>query len=101
MTWTAKKPLGAVSSRTPGIAALIEKIKALTYFKIRFIVSHFPILAEEQRLDYLTSTIAALFSSLRAAINRSRSPAVKRNTMDNGATVLDILGGDINIGLQA
>lgn len=40
-----------------------------------------------------------LFFILRGDKPQQETLAVKRNTMDNGATVLDILGGDNFIGL--
>ncbi|RXK79600.1 hypothetical protein ET132_21945, partial [Klebsiella pneumoniae] len=40
-----------------------------------------------------------LFFVLRGDKPQQETLAVKRNTMDNGATVLDILGGDNYIGL--
>lgn len=50
--------------------------------------------------DYLNKHDRSnLFFVLRGDRPQQETPAVKRNTMDNGATVLDILGGDNYIGL--
>lgn len=50
--------------------------------------------------DYLNKHDRSnLFFVLRGDKPQQETLAVKRNTMDNGATVLDILGGDNYIGL--
>jgi phosphoglycerol transferase len=50
--------------------------------------------------DYLNKQDRSnLFFVLRGDQPQQETLAVKRNTMDNGATVLDILGGDNFIGL--
>lgn len=50
--------------------------------------------------DYLNKHDRSnLFFVLRGDKPQQETTAVKRNTMDNGATVLDILGGDNYIGL--
>lgn len=90
----------AVSCSQEHIAALIEKIKASPYFKNTVIVVSSDHRHEEQRPDYLNKHDRSnLFFVLRGDKPQQETPAVKRNTMDNGATVLDILGGDNYIGL--
>ncbi len=102
MMWTARKPLfSAVSCSQEHIAALIEKIKASPYFKNTVIVVLFrsPGHAKNSAWDYLNKHDRSnLFFILRGDKPQQETLAVKRNTMDNGATVLDILGGDNYIG---
>lgn len=83
------------------IAALIEKIKASPYFKNTVIVVSSDHLAmKNSARDYLNKQDRSnLFFILRGDQPQQDVLAVKRNTMDNGATVLDILGGDNYIGL--
>jgi phosphoglycerol transferase len=82
---------------------LIEKIKASPYFKNTVIVVSSDHLAmKNSAWDYLNKQDRSnLFFVLRGDQPQQETLAVKRNTMDNGATVLDILGGDNFIGLGA
>ncbi len=91
----------AVSCSQEHIAALIEKIKASPYFKNTVIVVSSDHLAmKNSAWDYLNKHDRSnLFFVLRGDKPQQETLAVKRNTMDNGATVLDILGGDNYIGL--
>ena len=91
----------AVSCSQEHIAALIEKIKASPYFKNTVIVVSSDHLAmKNSAWDYLNKHDRSnLFFVLRGDRPQQETLAVKRNTMDNGATVLDILGGDNYIGL--
>jgi phosphoglycerol transferase len=104
MIWTVKKPLvQRRSCSQEHIAALIEKIKASPYFKNTVIVVSSDHLAmKNSAWDYLNKQDRSnLFFVLRGDQPQQETLAVKRNTMDNGATVLDILGGDNFIGLGA
>ncbi|HDU5580090.1 TPA: phosphatidylglycerol--membrane-oligosaccharide glycerophosphotransferase [Klebsiella aerogenes] len=91
----------AVACSQEHIAALIEKIKASPYFKNTVIVVSSDHLAMKNTAwDYLNKQDRSnLFFILRGDQPQQDVLAVKRNTMDNGATVLDILGGDNYIGL--
>ncbi len=91
----------AVSCSQEHIAALIEKIKASPWFKNTVIVVSSDHLAmKNSAWDYLNKQDRSnLFFVLRGDEPQQDTLAVKRNTMDNGATVLDILGGDNFIGL--
>ena len=83
------------------IAALIEKIKASPYFKNTVIVVSSDHLAmKNSAWDELNKLDRSnLFFVLRGDKPQQEIIAAKRNSMDNGATVLDILGGDNFIGL--
>lgn len=83
------------------IAALINKIKASPYFKNTVIVVSSDHLAmNNTAYKYLSKQDREnLFFILRGDKPQQDVVAVKRSTMDNGATVLDILGGDNFIGL--
>jgi phosphoglycerol transferase len=91
----------AVSCSQEHIAALIEKIKASPWFKNTVIVVSSDHLAmKNSAWDYLNKQDRSnLFFVLRGDEPQQDTLAIKRNTMDNGATVLDILGGDNFIGL--
>ena len=91
----------AVSCSQEHIAALIEKIKASPWFKNTVIVVSSDHLAmKNSAWDYLNKQDRSnLFFVLRGDQPQQDTLALKRNTMDNGATVLDILGGDNFIGL--
>ncbi|MDU2188459.1 MAG: phosphatidylglycerol--membrane-oligosaccharide glycerophosphotransferase [Klebsiella pneumoniae] len=97
-TW---KKFEELSQSQEHIAALIEKIKASPYFKNTVIVVSSDHLAmKNSAWDYLNKHDRSnLFFVLRGDKPQQETLAVKRNTMDNGATVLDILGGDNYIGL--
>lgn len=82
------------------IAALVEKIKASPYFKNTVIVVSSDHLAMKTAPDQLNKQDRSnLFFVLRGDQPQQEVIATKRNSMDNGATVLDILGGDNFIGL--
>ncbi|WP_436877045.1 phosphatidylglycerol--membrane-oligosaccharide glycerophosphotransferase [Siccibacter turicensis] len=91
----------AVTCSQQHIAALIEKIKASPWFKNTVIVVSSDHLAMNNTAwKYLNQQDRSnLFFVLRGDQPQQDLVAVKRNTMDNGATVLDILGGDNFIGL--
>ncbi|MGU3524295.1 phosphatidylglycerol--membrane-oligosaccharide glycerophosphotransferase [Enterobacteriaceae bacterium C23F] len=91
----------AVTCSQEHIAALIEKIKASPYFKNTVIVVSSDHLAMKNTAwDYLNKQDRSnLFFVIRGDKPQQEVMAVKRSTMDNGATVLDILGGDNYIGL--
>lgn len=95
------KSFAAVACGQEHIAKLIEKIRATPYFKNTIIVvssdhlamnnTAFKYLNQHDRRD--------LFFMLRGDDVSSRVINVKRSTLDNGATVLDAMGGDNFIGL--
>ena len=91
----------AVTCSQQHIAALINKIKASPWFKDTVIVVSSDHLAmNNSAWKYLNKEDRKnLFFVLRGDDEQQDTLAVKRNTMDNGATVLDILGGDNFIGL--
>ena len=95
------KSFAAVACGQEHIARLIAKIRATPYFKNTIIVvssdhlamnnTAFKYLNQHDRRD--------LFFMLRGDDVSSQVINVKRNTLDNGATVLDAMGGDNFIGL--
>ncbi|MCS2156786.1 phosphatidylglycerol--membrane-oligosaccharide glycerophosphotransferase [Scandinavium sp. H11S7] len=91
----------AVTCSQEHVAALIEKIKASPYFKNTVIVVSSDHLAMKNTAwDYLNKQDRNdLFFVIRGDKPQQEVMGVKRSTMDNGATVLDILGGDNFIGL--
>lgn len=91
----------AVTCSQQHIAALIEKIKASPYFKDTVIVVSSDHLAMKNTAwEALNKQDRNnLFFILRGDKPQQETIATRRNTMDNGATVLDILGGDNFIGL--
>ncbi|ELU8797944.1 phosphatidylglycerol--membrane-oligosaccharide glycerophosphotransferase [Salmonella enterica] len=91
----------AVSCSQENIAEFINKIKASPWFKDTVIVVSSDHLAMNNTAwKYLNKQDRNnLFFILRGDKPQQETLAVKRNTMDNGATVLDILGGDNFIGL--
>lgn len=95
------RSFGAVACSQQHIAALIEKIKASPYFRNTVIVVSSDHLAmNNTAYKYLTKQDRQnLFFVIRGDRPQAGLKAVKRNTMDNGATVLDILGGGNYIGL--
>ncbi|WP_253379651.1 phosphatidylglycerol--membrane-oligosaccharide glycerophosphotransferase [unidentified bacterial endosymbiont] len=97
----SNKSFSAVSCSQEHIAALIEKIKASPYFKNTVIVVSSDHLAmKNSAWDELNKQDRSnLFFVLRGDKPQQEVIATKRNAMDNGATVLDILGGDNFIGL--
>ena len=91
----------AVSCSQEHIAAFIDKIKASPWFKDTVIVVSSDHLAMNNTAwKYLNKQDRNnLFFILRGDKPQQDLSGVKRNTMDNGATVLDIMGGDNFIGL--
>lgn len=91
----------AVACSQEHIAALIEKIKASPYFKNTVIVVSSDHLAmNNTAYKYLNKQERDnLFFIIRGDKPAAKLIPVKRSTLDNGATVLDILGGDNYIGL--
>ena len=91
----------AVSCSQEHIAALIEKIKASPYFKNTVIVVSSDHLAMKNTAwDALNKQDRSnLFMIIRGDKPQQEVVGVKRSSMDNGATVLDILGGDNYLGL--
>ncbi|MFU0886948.1 phosphatidylglycerol--membrane-oligosaccharide glycerophosphotransferase [Kluyvera sichuanensis] len=92
----------AVTCSQENIAEFINKIKASPYFKNTIIVVSSDHLAMKNTAwDYLNKQDRSnLFFVIRGdQPDEQDVVAVKRNTMDNGATVLDLLGGDNFIGL--
>lgn len=97
----ANQSFSAVTCSQQHIAAFINKIKDSPYFKNTVIVVSSDHLAMNNTAwKYLNQQDRNnLFFVLRGDKPQQEVIAVKRNTMDNGATVLDILGGDNFIGL--
>ncbi len=97
----ANQSFSAVSCSQENIAEFINKIKASPWFKDTVIVVSSDHLAMNNTAwKYLNKQDRNnLFFVLRGDQPQQETLAVKRNTMDNGATVLDILGGDNFIGL--
>lgn len=91
----------AVACSQEHVAALIEKIKASPYFKNTVIVVSSDHLAMNNTAwKYLNKQERDnLFFIIRGDKPEQKLIPVKRSTLDNGATVLDILGGDNYIGL--
>lgn len=92
----------AVTCSQENIAEFINKIKSSPYFKNTIIVVSSDHLAMKNTAwDYLNKQDRSnLFFVIRGDQPDEQDVlAVKRNTMDNGATVLDLLGGDNFIGL--
>lgn len=91
----------AVGCSQEHIAAFINKIKASPWFKNTVIVVSSDHLAMNNTAwKYLNQQDRSnLFFVIRGDQPQQDILAVKRNTMDNGATVLDMLGGDNFIGL--
>ena len=98
----ANQSFSAVTCSQENIAQFINKIKASPYFKNTIIVVSSDHLAMKNTAwDYLNKQDRSnLFFVIRGdQPDQQDVLAVKRNTMDNGATVLDLLGGDNYIGL--
>ncbi|MCE0825102.1 phosphatidylglycerol--membrane-oligosaccharide glycerophosphotransferase [Buttiauxella sp. A2-C2_NF] len=91
----------AVACSQEHIAALIEKIKASPYFKNTVIVVSSDHLAmNNTAYKYLNQHDRNnLFFIIRGDQPQADVVPVKRSTLDNGATVLDVLGGDNYLGL--
>lgn len=101
--WEGKpnKSFAAVACSQEHIARLIERIRATPYFKNTIIVVSSDHLAmNNSAWKYLNQHDRSdLFFMLRGNDVSSKVVTVKRNTLDNGATVLDAMGGDNFIGL--
>lgn len=97
----ANQSFSAVTCSQQHIAALINKIKASPWFKDTVIVVSSDHLAMNNTAwKYLSKQDRNnLFFVLRGDQPTQDVVGLKRNTMDNGATVLDILGGDNFLGL--
>ncbi|BCA41404.1 phosphatidylglycerol--membrane-oligosaccharide glycerophosphotransferase [Kluyvera ascorbata] len=98
----ANQSFSAVTCSQENIAEFINKIKASPYFKNTIIVVSSDHLAMKNTAwDYLNKQDRSnLFFVIRSDQPDEQDVlAMKRNTMDNGATVLDLLGGDNFIGL--
>lgn len=95
------KTFSAVACSQEHIAALIEKIKASPYFdQTLIVVSSDHLAMNNSAYKYLTPQDRNnLFFVLPGNAPKAELKAMKRNPMDNGATVLDILGGGNVIGL--
>ncbi len=95
------KSFAAVACSQQHIAAFIEKIKASPWYKNTVIVVTSDHLAMNNTAwKYLNQQDRNdLFLVLRGDQPAAEVIAAKRNSMDNGATVLDILGGDNYLGL--
>jgi len=91
----------AVSCSQQHIAHLINKIKASPWFKNTVIVVSSDHLAMNNTAwKYLNKQDRSnLFFVLRGDQPQQDVSGIKRSTLDNGATVLDILGGDNFLGL--
>ncbi len=91
----------AVTCSQQNIAALIQKIQSSPWYKNTVIVVSSDHLAMNNTAwKYLNKQDRNnLFFVLRGDRPQQDVSGLKRNTMDNGATVLDILGGDNFIGL--
>lgn len=95
------KTFSAVACSQEHIAALIEKIKASPYFdQTLIVVSSDHLAMNNSAYKYLTPQERNnLFFVLPGNAPKAELKAMKRNPMDNGATVLDLLGGGNSIGL--
>ncbi|WP_413742665.1 phosphatidylglycerol--membrane-oligosaccharide glycerophosphotransferase [Sodalis sp. RH15] len=93
--------LSAVACSQQHIADLIDKIKQSPYFSNTVIVVSSDHLAmNNTAYDILTKNDRKdLFFIIRGDTAKKQEINVKRSTLDNGATVLDVLGGDNFIGL--
>ncbi|PDO84993.1 phosphatidylglycerol--membrane-oligosaccharide glycerophosphotransferase [Kosakonia pseudosacchari] len=91
----------AVTCSQQNIAKLINKIKASPWFKDTVIVVSSDHLAMNNTAwKYLNKHDRSnLFFVLRGDEPQQDISGIKRSTLDNGATVLDILGGDNFLGL--
>lgn len=97
----ANKSFAAVACSQEHIARLIARIQATPYFKNTIIVVSSDHLAmNNTAFKYLNQHPRSdLFFMLRGSEATSKTINVKRSTLDNGATVLDAMGGDNYIGL--
>lgn len=91
----------AVTCSQQHIAALINKIKASPWFKNTVIVVSSDHLAMNNTAwKYLNKEDRSnLFFVIRGDDPQQDISGIKRSTLDNGATVLDMLGGDNFLGL--
>lgn len=95
------KSFAAVACSQEHIARLIQRIQATPYFKNTIIVVSSDHLAmNNTAYKYLNQHDRSdLFFMVRGDNVSSKVIPVKRSTLDNGATVLDAMGGDNFIGL--
>ncbi|MEN4890790.1 phosphatidylglycerol--membrane-oligosaccharide glycerophosphotransferase [Erwinia billingiae] len=95
------KSFAAVACSQEHIARLIQRIQATPYFKNTIIVVSSDHLAmNNTAYKYLNQHDRSdLFFMVRGNDVTSKVLPVKRSTLDNGATVLDAMGGDNFIGL--
>jgi len=95
------KTFSAVACSQEHIAALIDKIKASPYFdQTVIVVSSDHLAMNNSAYKYLTPQERNnLFFIIRGDKPEAELKPMKRNPMDNGATVLEILGGENAIGL--
>ncbi|KKF37284.1 phosphatidylglycerol--membrane-oligosaccharide glycerophosphotransferase [Erwinia tracheiphila] len=95
------KSFAAVACSQEHIARLIERIRATPYFKNTIIVVSSDHLAMNNTAwKYLNQHDRRnLFFIIRGDAPASKLIPVKRSSLDNGATVLDAMGGDNFIGL--
>lgn len=95
------KSFAAVACSQEHIARLIQRIQATPYFKNTIIVVSSDHLAmNNTAYKYLNQHDRSdLFFIVRGNDVTSKVLPVKRSTLDNGATVLDAMGGDNFIGL--
>ncbi|WP_034943299.1 phosphatidylglycerol--membrane-oligosaccharide glycerophosphotransferase [Erwinia oleae] len=95
------KSFAAVACSQEHIAKLIERIRATPWFKNTIIVVSSDHLAmNNTAFQYLNQHDRSdLFFMVRGDQTDGKTIPVKRSTLDNGATVLDAMGGDNFIGL--
>lgn len=95
------RSLSAVACSQQHIAALIDKIKRSPYFSNTVIVVSSDHLAmNNTAYDILTKQKRRnLFFIIDGTRPQAEQRHEKRSTLDNGATVLDVMGGDNYIGL--
>ncbi|MCX8957938.1 phosphatidylglycerol--membrane-oligosaccharide glycerophosphotransferase [Erwinia psidii] len=95
------KSFAAVACSQEHIARLIERIRATPYFKNTIIVVSSDHLAMNNTAwKYLNQHERRdLFFMVRGDAPSGKVIPVRRSTLDNGATVLDAMGGDNFIGL--
>ncbi|MEX5716219.1 phosphatidylglycerol--membrane-oligosaccharide glycerophosphotransferase [Serratia ureilytica] len=95
------RSLSAVACSQQHIAALIDKIKRSPYFSNTVIVVSSDHLAmNNTAYDILTKQKRRnLFFIIDGTRPQAEQRNEKRSTLDNGATVLDVMGGDNYIGL--
>lgn len=98
---SVNQSFSAVTCSQQHIAKLIARIQASPWFKnTAIVVSSDHLAMNNTAYKYLTQQDRTnLFFILRGDRPQQKTIATKRSTLDNGATALDILGGDNYIGL--